>query len=70
MNLMDTAQLLGNFGVSLDAIDYDESGNLSMSGQAPESARVRVYLDNRPIGGATTGEAGQLVGSHIFIVSA
>ncbi len=44
--------------LSLDAIDYDESGNLSMSGQAPEGTRVRVYLDNRPIGGATTGEAG------------
>ncbi len=44
--------------LSLDAIDYDESGNLSMSGQAPEGTRVRIYLDNRPIGGATTGEAG------------
>ncbi len=44
--------------LSLDAIDYDESGKLSMSGQAPEGTRVRVYLDNRPIGGATTGEAG------------
>jgi nucleoid-associated protein YgaU len=44
--------------LSLDAIDYDESGNLSMSGQAPEGASVRIYLDNRPIGGATTGEAG------------
>lgn len=44
--------------LSLDAIDYDESGNLSMSGQAPEDTNVRVYLDNRPIGGATTGEAG------------
>ena len=44
--------------LSLDAIDYDESGNLSMSGQAPEGTDVRIYLDNRPIGGATTGEAG------------
>ncbi len=44
--------------LSLDAIDYDETGNISMSGQAPEGAHVRIYLDNRPIGGATTGEAG------------
>ncbi len=44
--------------LSLDAIDYDKSGNLTMSGQAPEGTRVRIYLDNRPIGGATTGEAG------------
>lgn len=44
--------------LSLDAIDYDESGSFSMSGQAPEGARVQIYLDNRPIGGATTGEAG------------
>jgi hypothetical protein len=44
--------------LSLDAIDYDDTGNLSMSGQAPEGTQVRIYLDNRPIGGATTGEAG------------
>ena len=44
--------------LSLDAIDYDESGNFSMSGQAPEGARLQIYLDNRPIGDATTGEAG------------
>jgi nucleoid-associated protein YgaU len=44
--------------LSLDAIDYDEAGNISMSGQAPEGAQVRIYLDNRPIGDATTGAAG------------
>ena len=48
-----------NSALSLDAIDYDESGNIAMSGQAPEGTRVRVYLDNRPISGATTGEAGR-----------
>ena len=45
-------------GLSLDAIDYDESGKLSMSGRAPRGSRVQVYVDNRPIGSATTGEAG------------
>ena len=44
--------------LSLDAIDYDESGNLSMSGQAPEGTNVRVYLDNRPVGDAVTGKKG------------
>jgi nucleoid-associated protein YgaU len=44
--------------LSLDAIDYDESGNLSMSGQAPEGTNVRVYLDNRAVGDAKTGEEG------------
>jgi nucleoid-associated protein YgaU len=44
--------------LSLDAIDYDDSGNLSMSGQAPEGSNVRIYLDNRPIGDATAGKTG------------
>ena len=44
--------------LSLDAIDYDDTGNLSMSGQAPEGSNVRIYLDNRPIGDATTDETG------------
>lgn len=41
-------------GLSLDAIDYDEKGNLNIQGQAPEGARVQLYLDNQFVG---TGES-------------
>jgi nucleoid-associated protein YgaU len=38
--------------LSLDAIDYDEVGNVVVSGTAPAGGAIRVYLDNRPIGTA------------------
>lgn len=43
--------------LALDAVDYDGEGNVVISGSAPEGARVRVYLDNRPIGGVTADRA-------------
>ena len=39
-------------GVVIDAIGYDEAGRVTLSGRAdpgPPPARLRVYLDNRPI---------------------
>ncbi len=41
--------------LSLDVIDYDDTGNVVISGSALDGAAVRVYLDNRPIGGAVSG---------------
>ena len=38
--------------LSLSAIDYDEAGNVVISGTAPADVAIRVYLDNRPIGDA------------------
>jgi len=52
--------------LALEAIDYDAQGNVVISGSAPEGASVRVYLDNRPIGGVTAGreQAWQLLPSE------
>lgn len=47
----------GSDTLSLDVIDYDDTGNVVIAGSAPDGAAVRVYLDNRPIGDAiTSGE--------------
>lgn len=45
--------------LSIDAVNYDEKGNLSLSGKAPEEADVFLYLDNDFLGNATTNENGQ-----------
>jgi nucleoid-associated protein YgaU len=44
--------------LSVDAIDYSEAGSVEMSGRAPSDSRVQVYLDNKPLGVARTGENG------------
>ena len=48
----------GGGALTLDTIDYDEQGNIAVSGRAPGGTNVQVYLDNRPVGRATTGVAG------------
>lgn len=45
-------------GLALDAVDYDDSGKLALSGKAPEGAKVQVYLDNKLIGAATAEKGG------------
>jgi nucleoid-associated protein YgaU len=47
----------GADALSLDKIDYDEAGNVVMSGSTEPGARVRVYVDNQPVG-ETMGDAG------------
>lgn len=55
-------QTPGGFGdseLSLDAIDYGQSGgDLGLSGRAPPGTEVRVYLDNKFVGRATADEKG------------
>ncbi len=41
--------------LSIDTVDYDESGNVVLSGSAPSGAKVQTYVDNQPIGSAVTG---------------
>lgn len=41
--------------LSIDTVDYDEAGNVVLSGSAPSGAKVETYVDNRPIGSAVTG---------------
>ena len=36
--------------LSVDTIDYDDKGNVVLSGGAPAGSRVRTYVDNKPIG--------------------
>lgn len=46
----------GNGGLKLtvDAVDYDEDGQLAISGKAEPDAMIQLYLDNRFIGHART----------------
>lgn len=44
--------------LALDAVDYDSSGKLSLSGKAPAGAQVQIYLDNRLVGMTKAGKAG------------
>jgi hypothetical protein len=40
----------GDFALSLDAVDYDAQGRVTLSGKAPQGARVQAYIDNRLAG--------------------
>lgn len=44
---------------SVDVIDYDRSGRVRIGGTARPGARVRVYLDNRPLGEARGDRTGR-----------
>jgi hypothetical protein len=44
------ARAPGEMPLTLDAVDYDDTGGLTLSGQAPGGARVQVYIDNKPAG--------------------
>ena len=45
------------FVLTVDAVDYDDAGRLTISGQAPSKALVQLYLDSRFIGrGSADGE--------------
>jgi nucleoid-associated protein YgaU len=55
--LQKPAPVGGADALSLDKIDYDEAGNVVMSGSTEPGARVRVYVDNQPVG-ETVGDAG------------
>lgn len=36
--------------LSVDTVDYDDKGNVVVSGSAPAGAKVRTYVDNKPVG--------------------
>lgn len=36
--------------LTVDALDYDEQGRITLGGKADPGSRVQVYLDNKPIG--------------------
>jgi len=41
--------------VSLDAVDYDQDGNIVFSGRAAAGSTVRLYVDNTAVGDAVAG---------------
>lgn len=45
--------------LALGAAEYDEHGEIRLSGTAPPGASVRLYVDNRPIGRAVANPDGQ-----------
>jgi nucleoid-associated protein YgaU len=45
--------------LALGAAEYDEHGEVRLSGTAPPGATVRLYVDNRPIGQAVANPSGQ-----------
>lgn len=44
--------------LTIDALDYDDKGKMSIGGKSEPGSRVRVYLDNVPIGEAETDARG------------
>ena len=46
-------------GLSVDAIDYDAAGRVSIGGTARPGARVRIYLDDKPLGDTIADGRGQ-----------
>ncbi|WP_154445432.1 LysM peptidoglycan-binding domain-containing protein [Halovulum marinum] len=45
-------------GVTLDAISYDEAGEVRLSGRAPGAQPIRIYLDGAAVGTARSSDAG------------
>lgn len=45
--------------LSIEAIDYDEAGQLSANGRGEKSAAIQVYLDDHIIGRAAVGDDGR-----------
>ena len=45
--------------LTLDAIDYDDTGRLAVTGRARAGANVQVYLDNKPLGAASADKSGR-----------
>ncbi|MDH5749016.1 MAG: hypothetical protein OEY85_06875, partial [Rhodospirillales bacterium] len=51
-------QKLADGALSVDAVDYDEKGEIHIGGHAPPGGIVQLYLDNEYIGRSRTGEDG------------
>jgi nucleoid-associated protein YgaU len=49
----------GARGLSLNTVDYDEKGNLTMTGRALPDTTVQVYVNNQPVGAPTADAQGK-----------
>ncbi|MCR8546608.1 Ig-like domain-containing protein [Salipiger sp. P9] len=45
--------------VAIDAITYDDAGSVTLSGRGNAEARLRIYLDNRPVATADVPASGR-----------
>ena len=45
--------------LGLDTVDYDDKGNVALSGTATPGSKVTVYLDDKPVGEATAAPSGR-----------
>ena len=54
----DGVGLAGGDGLSLDTLDYDEAGEVSLSGKAEPGAEVRAYVDGELVGRTLADSAG------------
>ncbi len=45
--------------VTVAAVDYDDAGEIALSGTAPPDSTVQVYVDDEPIGRATADKEGR-----------
>jgi nucleoid-associated protein YgaU len=50
---------LDGASVAVGSIDYDDAGNMTLSGIAAPNSTVRVYLDNELVGTAQADESGR-----------
>lgn len=46
-------------GVTVDVVDYDDNGDLMLSGRGAPGSNVTIYLNNQPIGQATVDQQRQ-----------
>ena len=49
----------GDTALTLDTVDYDSAGNVTIGGRAPPGATVQVYLDNTLAGRTVAGPSGR-----------
>jgi len=56
----------GTGAVSVEVVNFDEKGHLSVAGRAPPQSNMQVYLDNAPIGSTTSDAKGawSISGDH------
>ncbi|MEM7123317.1 MAG: LysM peptidoglycan-binding domain-containing protein [Pseudomonadota bacterium] len=55
----DGVGLAGGDGLSLDTLNYDEAGEVSLSGKAEAGAEIRAYVDGELVGRTLANSAGE-----------
>ena len=53
------ANAIGPGRLSLDALEYNDRGEIRFAGTAPGRSTVRIYSDHQPIGDAVAGQDGR-----------